>query len=271
MNIFRFLLFCFQEDRAEIPSNFSLMLYFLHSRICRSKKPLSIEAQIGLSYTVEKSCLFRLDLPVEKLSRKSYTRVLKPIASRIPPQSTHPHTHTRYHTAVSYNSANTALAVTAVASRRKSAWRIPSSARKQRGHTTTAARGIDAILPTTATPAVSLAGLGRVQRYKRSFSGFRLKSNATNPLGQGFIAREAQSCQPIFDCHTAVQRHSLTPTASRKSTPSHQISERLPINSQPQLSVIQLSARLYQKLTKYHTFCGRTCVFFLPCSCGVEH
>ena len=43
-----------------------------------------------------------------------------------------PHTHTRYHTVVSHNSGDAALAITAVASRRKSAWRTPSSARKQR-------------------------------------------------------------------------------------------------------------------------------------------
>ena len=30
--------------------------------------------------------------------------------------------------------------------------------------------------------------------------------------------REAQSCQPIFDCHRAGQQYSLTPTTSRKST-----------------------------------------------------
>ena len=55
------------------------------------------------------------------------------IASLIPPQKTHPHahTHTRYHTAVSYNSVDAALAITAVASRRKSACRIPSSAYQQ--------------------------------------------------------------------------------------------------------------------------------------------
>ena len=46
------------------------------------------------------------------------------------------HTHTpipgSYHTAVSYHSAGVGLAITAVASHRKSAWRIPSSARQQR-------------------------------------------------------------------------------------------------------------------------------------------
>ena len=43
------------------------------------------------------------------------------------------HTHTKYQKAVSYNSADAGVtAVTAVASRRKSARRIPSSARQQR-------------------------------------------------------------------------------------------------------------------------------------------
>ena len=52
-----------------------------------------------------------------------------------------PHAHTRYRTAVSYNSADAALAITAVASRRKSAWCTPSSARQQRvSHDSSSAR-----------------------------------------------------------------------------------------------------------------------------------
>ena len=119
------------------------------------KRPFSNEAQIGRSYTVDKRLFrlkffrlriptggssrktrpFRLDLPVEKLSRISlhlffFThRIAHPTAKYTP---TRPHTHTRYHTAVPYNSADAALAITAVASRRKSAWRTPSPACQQR-------------------------------------------------------------------------------------------------------------------------------------------
>ena len=79
-----------------------------------------------------------------------------------------------------------------------------------------AARGIDVILPTTATSAVALAALGQVQRHERSFGGFRLSPNDTNPLGRGLVAREAhiacetheaQNFQTTFDCHTAVLPH----------------------------------------------------------------
>ena len=77
-----------------------------------SRKRFSTEAQIGLSYTAEKGFFdstffdweFRLadpvrkldffDWMVEKLSRKSFTPDFEPIASLIPPQSTHPHAHT---------------------------------------------------------------------------------------------------------------------------------------------------------------------------------
>ena len=92
------------------------------------KRPFSTEAQIGLSYTVEKG-LFRLNSfrlsfptgdPVEKLdffdwicqsktqSKKFYTCFFQPIASLILPQNTHPHDHTpipgttqQYHTTAS--------------------------------------------------------------------------------------------------------------------------------------------------------------------------
>ena len=125
------------------------------------KRPFSTEAQIGLSYTVEKGLFrlnfFRLSFPTGGSSRKTrlFRRCLtvensvekvsnlffEPIASLIPPQThTRPHTHTRYHTAVSYNSADAALAITAVASRRKSAWRTPSSARQHVSHDSSSAR-----------------------------------------------------------------------------------------------------------------------------------
>ena len=81
------------------------------------KRPFWAEAQIELFYTVEKE-LFRLSDLTCGSSRK---RVFEPIASLIPPQTTHPHTHTPipnnwYHTAVSYNSADAAV-TTAAASR----------------------------------------------------------------------------------------------------------------------------------------------------------
>ena len=127
------------------------------------KRPFSTEAQIGLSHTVEKgpfrlnffrlsfltrgssrkTQVFRLDLSVEKPSRISFMPVFEPIASLIQPQNapTRPNTHTRYHTAVSCNSANAALAITAVAFRRKSAWRTSSFARQRHvSHDSSSAR-----------------------------------------------------------------------------------------------------------------------------------
>ena len=100
----------------------------------------SISRPRPIRNTVEKEH-FRLDF-----FRLSSTRVFLPIASLVPPPNTHPHAHTpipgttqqrphtytRYHTAVSYNSAEAGLAISAVASRQKSAWRIPSSARQRR-------------------------------------------------------------------------------------------------------------------------------------------
>ena len=120
------------------------------------KRPFSTVAQIGLSYAVEKGLfrlnffrlriptggssrktrLFRLDPPDEKLSRKSLTRGFEPIASLIPPPNTHPHGHTATHPyqvphCSTIQGADAGLAIPAVASRSKSAWRIPSFARQQ--------------------------------------------------------------------------------------------------------------------------------------------
>ena len=81
------------------------------------KRPFSTEAQIKLSYIVEKglfrlnffrlrippggssrkSRVFRLDPPVEKLSRKSLHVFFEPIASFIPPPNTLPHGQTTIH------------------------------------------------------------------------------------------------------------------------------------------------------------------------------
>ena len=72
--------FCFLHFKA---------IFLLHSRIYQSKRPFLTEAQIGLSYTVEKV------LPL----------FFEPIASLISPQNAHPHAHTpipdttqQYHT-----------------------------------------------------------------------------------------------------------------------------------------------------------------------------
>ena len=92
---------------------------------------------------------FRLADPVEKLdvfdwilqSKNSVEKVLhvffEPIASLIPPPNTHPHGHTVTHPyqvlhCSMIQGADAGLAIPAAASRRKSAWRIPSSARQQR-------------------------------------------------------------------------------------------------------------------------------------------
>ena len=92
---------------------------------------------------------FRLADPVEKLdffdwilqSKNSVEKALhvffEPIASLIPPPNTHPHGHTAKHPyqvphCSIIQGADAGLAIPAVASRSKSAWRIPSFARQQR-------------------------------------------------------------------------------------------------------------------------------------------
>ena len=124
------------------------------------KRPFSIEAQSGLSYAVKKRLfrlnffrlriptggssrktrLFRLDPPVEKLSRKSFSRVF--LTDRIAhPTTKHTPTRPRGHTATHSSQVphcsiiqgtDAGLAIPAVASRSKSAWCIPSFARQQR-------------------------------------------------------------------------------------------------------------------------------------------
>ena len=141
------------------------------------KRPFSTEAQIVLSYTVgklfrlrmptggssRKTRLFRLDLPVEKLSRKFLHLLFEPIASPIQPQNTHPHAHTpipgttqQYHTTAPTLPWLSLLLLLAASQR--GAILAPLTSRVY--HTTAAARVIDAILPTTATPAVAVAALG---------------------------------------------------------------------------------------------------------------
>ena len=66
-----------------------------------------------------------------------------------------------------------------------------------------------------------------MQRHERSFGGFWLSPNATNPLGRRFVASEARVAREERAKHkaanrfsTAIQQYSLTPTAStnRKNT-----------------------------------------------------
>ena len=107
------------------------------------KRPFLTEAQIELSYTVEKGLFrlnfFRLRILTGGSSRKTQSKkfhvFFEPIASFIPPPNTHPHGHTAtYPYQVPHCSiiqgADAGLAITAVASRSKSAWHIPSSARQ---------------------------------------------------------------------------------------------------------------------------------------------
>ena len=71
-----------------------------------------------------------------------------------------PHTHTRYHTAVSYKALTLAwlslLLLLAVSQRGAFLVLLASSVY----HTTAAARGLDPMLPKTAAAAVALAALG---------------------------------------------------------------------------------------------------------------
>ena len=111
------------------------------------KRPFSTdEAQIGLSYAVEKGLyrlnFFRLRIPTGGSSRKtqsfdwilqsknSVEKVLhvffEPVASPIPPPNTHPHGHTATHPyrvphCSIIQGADAGLAIPAVASRSKSA------------------------------------------------------------------------------------------------------------------------------------------------------
>ena len=152
--------------------------HFLYSQFVSRKRPFSTEAQIGLSYTVEKG-LVRLNFSTEfsdqKLdffywicqSKNSVEKVLhlffEPIASLIPPQNIHPHAHTpipgttqQYHTTALTLPWLSLLLLLAASQRGALLAPLASSMY----HTTAAvARVIDAILPTTATPAVGLAAL----------------------------------------------------------------------------------------------------------------
>ena len=104
--------------------------------------------------------------PVEKLSRKSFTgaflarRIDHPTTKHTP---TCPHTHTSTHPhqvphSTASNKALTLSLLLLLAASHRGAFRAPLPSSVY--HTTAAARGIDPILPTTATPAVALAALG---------------------------------------------------------------------------------------------------------------
>ena len=148
---------------------------------------------------------FRLEDPVDKVdffdwicqSKNSVEKVLhlffEPIASLIPPRNTpkRPHTHTRYHKAVSYNSADTGLAIT-VASRRKSAWHTPSSARQQRVSHDGSSALYRCHFANNGYACSSFGGsrLNATPR-QRSFSGFRLSPTPPTSLDEGSRAKHA--------------------------------------------------------------------------------
>ena len=104
----------------------------------------------------------RKSLPVQKLSRKSFASVLTCRIARAPP-NTLPHAHTpipgttQQHRTTAPKLGRLSLLLLPVASQR-GALLAPLASSVY--HTTAAARGLDAILPTTATPAASLAALG---------------------------------------------------------------------------------------------------------------
>ena len=169
------------HDTSAIDCYFGDWVISYAAGFVRRRRPISTEAQIGLSYAVEKG-LFRLNFfrlrirladPVEKLdffdwilqSKNSVEKLLhmysKMIASPIPPPNTHtatrPHTHTRYHTAVSYKALTLAwLSLPLIfAASQRGVFLVPLASSVY--HTTAAARGLDPTLPTTAAPAVALA------------------------------------------------------------------------------------------------------------------
>ena len=222
--------------------------HFLYSRICQSKT-----AQMGLSCTVEKGLfrlnffrlsfptggssrktwLFRLDLSVEKLSRVSITPVFEPIAYRSSHHKTHhtpiPGSTQQYHTTAPTLPWLSLMLPLAASHRDALLAPLASSVY----HTTAVARVIDAILPTTATPAVALALSAECNATNLALAAD--KPNATNPLGRRFVAREARVAREERTKHraanrfsTLIQQYSLTPTASRKSTKTIK-STRLPI------------------------------------------
>ena len=96
-------------------------------------------------------------------SKKKIHLFFEPIASLIPPQSTYPHAHTpipgatqQYHTTAPTLPLLSLLLLLAASQRGALLAPLATSVY----HTTAVARVIDAISPTTATPAAALAALG---------------------------------------------------------------------------------------------------------------
>ena len=140
------------------------------------------EAQVGLSYAVEKRLFFRLRIPTGGSSRKTredfstgssrktqskkfYTCFLNRWHNPSHHQTythtaTRPHTNTRYHNAGSYKALTLAWLslLLLLAASQRGAFLVPLASSVY--HTTAAARGLDPMLPTTAAPAVALAALG---------------------------------------------------------------------------------------------------------------
>ena len=80
-----------------------------------------------------------------------------------------------------------------------------------------AARGVDIILPTTATSAVALVA----RRHEGSFGGFWLSPTPPTRFGgrSSRVARGARTEHRASNrFSTAIQQYSLAPTASRTST-----------------------------------------------------
>ena len=195
--------------------------------------------QIGLSYTVEKglfwlnffrlsfptgvfsrkSQFFRLDPPaVEKLSRKSftYTCFYSPSHQSSHHQThthmpTHPHVHTPTPGTTQHSiiqGADAGLSIAAVASRRKSSWRIPSSARQQRvAHDGSSAR----YRPHFANNGYACCSFGgsRLSATSRTYVAFVYKPEATNSLGRRFERAKHRAANRFS---TAIQQYSSAPS-----------------------------------------------------------
>ena len=140
----------------------------------RTQSDLSVEnghfrlkRKSGLHTQLFRLNFFRLSFLTGRSSRKTqskkmYTRFCNPW-HRSSHHKAHPHTHTyqvphrqQYHTTAPTLAWLSPLLLVAASQRGAFLAPLASSV----NHTTTAARGIDAILPTTATPAVALAALG---------------------------------------------------------------------------------------------------------------
>ena len=142
--------------------------------------------------------------------------MFEPIVSLIPPQNTHPHTHTPVPGPTpQYLMKAPTLAwllslLLLLAAIQRGAFLVPPA--NSVYYTMSAARGIDAILPTTATPAVcsdggsraecnamnvALAVFGYVQRLQSAWTTVR-HARSTRCLRR---THKAQSFQPTFDCH----------------------------------------------------------------------